>query len=114
MDLPLYLKQFKMVKYHVVSGTLKQKRENVFKRPKKQIRTQERLEYPSLFDDIKLQMEEAIEILIHEVSERFTLLHDLDHKFGFLLNVNQLIYKETENLEEQCLTFENFYYDDVN
>jgi hypothetical protein len=59
-------------------------------------------------------MEEAIEILIHEVSERFTRLHDLDHKFGFLLNVNQLIYKETENLEEQCSTFENFYYDDVN
>ena len=50
---------------------------------------QERLEYPSLFDDIKLQMEEAIDIHIHEMSERFTRLHDLDHKFGFL--VNQLI-----------------------
>ena len=63
---------------------------------------QERLEYPLLFDDIKIQMEKAIEILIHEMSERFTRLHDLHHldiKFGFLLNVNQLIYKETENLD---------------
>jgi hypothetical protein len=75
---------------------------------------QERIKYPSLFDDIKTQMEEAIEILIQEMSERFTRLHDLDNKFGFLLNVKQLMYIETENLEEQCSTFENFYYDDVN
>ena len=47
-------------------------------------------------------MEQAIEILIHEMPEKFTRLHDLDNKFGFLLNVNQLIYKKTENLEEQC------------
>ena len=60
---------------------------------------QERLEYLSLFDVIKIQMEEATEILINEMSERFTRFHDLDYKFGFLLKVNQLIYKETENHE---------------
>ena len=72
---------------------------------------QERVEYPSLLDDIKIQMEEGIEILILEMSERFSRFHDLDFKFGFLLNINQLLYRETENLEEQCSTFGSFYSD---
>ena len=47
------------------------------------------------------------------IRDRFTRLHDLDSKFGFLLDVNQLFYGECIDLKQKCLLFSRYYDDAV-
>ena len=79
----------------------------------KKRKDEERIQYPSLLDDIKMQMKEIIVIIVKEMNERFTRLHDLDSKFGFLLDVNQLFYGECIDLKQKCSLFSRYYDDAV-
>ena len=79
----------------------------------KKRKDEERIQYPSLLDDIKMQMKEIIVIIVKKMNERFTRLHDLDSKFGFLLDVNQLFYGECIDLKQKCSLFSRYYDDAV-
>lgn len=58
-------------------------------------------------------MKEAIDRLIQELKTRFMRLNDVDEKFGFLLNVEELL-ADTSKWKEQCREFGVFYSTDVN
>lgn len=67
-------------------------------------------------EEIKRVMKGTIDRLIMEMSERFTRLFDIDEKFGWLLDVNELCYgSQTDDfLREKCDKLAEVYNTDIN
>ena len=62
-----------------------------------------------MLEEIETQMKQVVDIVIREMNQRFTRLHILDEKFGFLLDINGLLYCHVANLKEHWTTFINSY-----
>ncbi|KMQ81809.1 52 kda repressor of the inhibitor of the protein kinase-like protein [Lasius niger] len=61
-------------------------------------------------------MKSAVDRIQQEISVRFTRLRDLNFKFGFLLDVENLLKEDTvdSNLEKKCVELGEFYETDFN
>ncbi|XP_039302821.1 zinc finger MYM-type protein 1-like [Solenopsis invicta] len=68
----------------------------------------------SASEEIMRVMKSVLDRLQQEIITRFTRLEDLNSKFGFLLNVTELLHeKNTDNLRQHCSNFGEFYNIDV-
>ncbi|XP_011170408.3 zinc finger MYM-type protein 1-like [Solenopsis invicta] len=68
----------------------------------------------SASEEIMRVMKSVLDRLQQEIITRFTRLEDLNSKFGFLLNVTELLHeKDTDNLRQHCSNFGEFYNIDV-
>lgn len=64
--------------------------------------------------EIERVMKETLDRLHREMDERFIRLHDIDAKFGFLLDVERLCYDaDSNNLKMKCENLSDFYSCDI-
>ncbi|XP_048343193.1 uncharacterized protein LOC125427684 [Sphaerodactylus townsendi] len=64
--------------------------------------------------EMERSMKAVLDHLHREINESFTRLHNIDTKFGFLLDIEKLCYgTDIQDLQEKCVNLGNFYSSDI-